>query len=120
MSLLHNILHPKATTPIDADQLQAYMQGTLNPEAQHKLEAQLQAGNDPFAEDAIEGLKALPAHNIDLTLYEINSTLHKKLAAKNKEKKKKLNTETITILAAVTILVLVIISYIIIHMSSTK
>jgi hypothetical protein len=114
MEELKKILSP-ANKPIDNNDLKNYLNGTLTNEQQHELESNL-SDEDPFVQDAIEGLKENNNSNIDFTIYEINKSVEKKLLQKKKKEKRKLNTGNLTIIAIFLILLLAIIGFIVIKM----
>ncbi len=104
-----------ANKPIENNDLTDYLNGKLTNIQQHEIESNF-SEEDPFVQDAIDGLKENTNHNIDFTIYEINKNIEKKLQLKRKKEKRKLNTGSLTIIAISLILLLVILGFILIKM----
>jgi hypothetical protein len=101
-------------TPIDNQDLKDYITGKFTKEEEHSFEMNL-SEEDPFVNDAIEGLKTTQK-DLDITLYEINKSVHKKLQGSTKKRKRTLQNSPNTIIAIALILLLITLGYIVIYM----
>jgi hypothetical protein len=105
--------------PLDNEALKAYVQDDMSNAAQHEMESQFEE-EDAFTQEAIDGLKETKPQNLDLTLFEINKKIDKKLAASKKNKRKVLNTTNTNTIAIIIILGLVIVGYIVVRLFLKK
>lgn len=96
---------------IDQEKLLQYLNGQMPAAEQHELEKQL--NDDPFLADAVEGLQGFKnSSEAELMAYQLNATLKKQLAKKEKHRKKRnLPDQTIVYFAIVLLLLLAVIAY---------
>lgn len=97
--------------PINNQKLADYLKGDLSKQEQYNVELGLNE-NDPFLQDAIDGLKDTKI-DIDLTIFEINNKLKKKLVKDQKKTNRKLNIQSIILIAVLLVLLLMTVGYII-------
>ena len=94
----------------DNEKLLNYLKDNLNDKERNQLEHSFE--NDPFANDAIEGLEQISSVNLPTIIDEINVNLRKEI---KKQKRKKRNTafsnQSWIYFAVALILLLLIITY---------
>ena len=112
MANLTNILHDDE---LKDDQLINYLQGNLNDEERHAIQAQML--EDDFTNDAIEGLETLTNKaKLPTYLEQLNRQLQKNIAIKNQRKaKRKLKDNPWIIIAIGIILVICVLGYYVLH-----
>lgn len=110
------IFDTSSKQPIDDDKLKAYLAGKLDEEARFELEASLLV--DSFESDAVEGLKALPNEDLNLSVQKLNKQLHKQIAKKQKRKRAQFSFPSFAIIAVIIILLLTILAYLVLHFST--
>ncbi len=100
---------------IEQDKLLDYLRKKLSADETHELEKQM--ADDPFINDAVEGLEEF-RNKQDLSLYvqQLNSELKKQLDKKNKRKeKRRLKEQPWLYISIVVLLALIVISYLVIR-----
>jgi len=97
-----------------------YLTHNLSHEKQLHLENAIE--QDPFVQDAIEGLRKIPdKQQINQSINELNQHLNKLVYTKNKRKqKRKLPVNQWAMLAVIVVLFVSIITYFIIHLQASK
>lgn len=105
---------------IDQETLLLYLQDQLSPEKKHALEKQLV--DNPFAGDAMEGLREIQdKRQIAYMVEMLNRDLKQKTAKKKKQRDKlKLPDQSQLYLTIVILLLLVIICFIVIYSLKSK
>ena len=100
---------------IDQETLLLYLQDQLTPERQHELEKQLI--DNPFASDALEGLRDIrDKKQIAYMVEMLNRDLHKKTEKRKKQREKqKLPDHSQLYLTIVILLILVVICFVVIY-----
>jgi hypothetical protein len=100
---------------VDQETLLKYLQGQLSADEQHELEKSVL--NDPFEDDALEGLSAMKnKQEIMAMVAQLNRDLKKKTDRRKKWKLERVvKLESWLLLAIVLILLLAVIGYLIIH-----
>jgi hypothetical protein len=108
---LKNIL-ADTNKDIDNQRLMDYISSHVSKQEGHEIEKTM--AEDPFINDAIEGLQDFkPAKDIQLSIDQLNNDLKKQIAKNKKWKdKRKINDQPYTYFAIILILLLLIISYI--------
>ena len=114
MDEVKNILN-NTTSNIDSHTLLQYAMGKLTTTEQHQVESTI-ATDDEFLNDAIEGLQATKNAQLELSIYEINKKVAKKLDLKVKKTKRKLSTANVTFITTLLILLFIALGYFIIHL----
>lgn len=97
------------------EELLQYLNRQLDEETNHSFEEQMI--NDPFMDDAVEGLQELK-NNKDLTnlATELNLKLKKQLQIKKQKKdKRKFKLQPVTYIALITLLLLILIAFVVIR-----
>jgi len=105
------------STEIDQETLLQYLQGTLSSERRHELEKQLV--DNPFANDALEGLKEFrDQQQISFMVDALNRDLKKKTEKRRMRRAKmKLPDQSWLYISIIIIILLIVISYMVIHRS---
>jgi len=99
---------------IDNQKLMDYISGKLNAEQKHEVEKWMI--DNPFFNEAVEGLQSADAKNIPASVEEINSTLRKYLQQKKKKRERNLFPLNLwTYIAVIFILALAVIVYLFLH-----
>ena len=100
---------------IEQEKLLQYLNRALPDAEQHELENQM--NDDPFMNDAMEGLQQMENKNkIPFLVQDLNKSLKKQLRKKNKRKNKGAFKEQSWIyLSAIILLTLLVIAYIVIR-----
>jgi REP element-mobilizing transposase RayT len=110
---LLNILQNKEQ-PIDNQQLIDYLKGTLEPNSQQSIEAQII--EDEMMQDALEGLSTIADKNkIEKITRDLNQAVNKKLANnKNKHQQtRKWKDQNWIMLAIATLLIIVVLCFLV-------
>ena len=106
---------------IEQDKLLDYLNKNLPDAEAHELEKQM--ADDPFMNDAVEGLTEFKdTKNLNFHVRELNQDLKKQLAKKSKRKVRKIKEQPWVYFTIILLLLLVIISYVLIkkHMDKKK
>ena len=98
---------------LSAEALMAYLEGTLSPEEQHKVERAL--AEEGLESDAIDGLKTLDSKTTRATVKKLNNDLKKNLAQTGLRRRKTGNSQT-TLIAVVLVLFLAVVAYLVLHL----
>lgn len=91
-------------SPQDNEERKLALLSSLNDELQE----------DPFAEDAAEGLEQMRQEDVQSIVHSLNAGLSKQIS-KKKRKKKPIPDQSGTYIIIVTLLVLIIIAYIVVR-----
>lgn len=108
-------ISPNHGKDIEQEKLLQYLNSELPDAEQHELENQM--NDDPFMNDAMEGLQQLEnKNNIPFLVQDLNKSLKKQLRKKNKRKNKAAFKEQPWIyLSAIILLTLIVIAYLVIR-----
>ena len=100
---------------IEQDKLLDYLNKKLSATDAHELEKQM--ADDPFVNDAVEGLDAFSnKKDLSLTVHQLNTELKKQLDKKKSRKdKRKLKDQPWIYISIVVLLVLIVVCYIVIR-----
>lgn len=101
---------------LEDQQLMDYLSGKMQQSEMHEMEAQMM--EDPFLEDALEGLSTIPStKDVDLNVAVLKKNLQHQLQ-KKKEKKKRPKSPQLywTYIAILIVLVTIIVSYFVIRL----
>ena len=99
---------------IDNQKLMDYISGKLNAEQKHEVEKWMI--DNPFFNEAVEGLQSADAKNISASVEEINNTLRKYLQQKKKKRERNLFPLHLwTYIAVIFILAMAVIVYLFLH-----
>ena len=99
---------------IDNQKLMDYFSGKLSAEQKHEVEKWMI--DNPFFNEAVEGLQASDAKNVSAKVEEINAALRKYLKLRKVRREKDLFPVNMwTIVAVLFILILVVVVYLILH-----
>jgi hypothetical protein len=107
---LKNILS-NSNKDIDNQQLMDYLSNRLSKDAQHEVEQQM--SDDPFFNDAIEGLQSVkPNTDVNQYVQQLNIDLQKQIAKnKNRRLKRRWKDQPWTYVVIAVILMLAVVSY---------
>lgn len=107
-------IFPSDRPDLDPDQLMRYVENRMSPAERQAFEAQL--NEDPFADDAVEGLQQLSAGtDISGITRQLNRNLRQQIQQNKKvREKKQLQTPAWLFAALLIILLLAIIGYFVI------
>ena len=109
---LKNILS-NLNNDIEQEKLLEYLNKELNAKEQHEVEAQL--NNDPFMNDAMEGLATIDKKtDIAVLVNELNRELAAKLSKKKERRKRPIGQAPWLYYAIIIILLLAVLGYIVI------
>ena len=99
---------------IDNQQLMDYLSSHLNKPSEHELEKTML--DDPFVNDAVEGLQQMPGNkNINAYVEQLNEDLNKQIAKnKKRREKRRLKDSPYTYLTIIILLVLLIICFVVV------
>lgn len=99
---------------IDNQQLMDYLGSHLNKPAEHEVEKAMM--DDPFVNDAVEGLQQIPGNkNIPAYVEQLNEDLNKQIAKnKKRREKRKLKDSPYTYYTIIILLVLLVICFIVV------
>ncbi len=98
---------------IDNQQLLAYLSDQLSKSNVHEVEKNM--ADDPFMNDAIEGLQQIDnKKNIPIHLEELQASLQKQLAKNAKRKKRRWQDNPQTYVITIIVIVLILICYVVI------
>jgi len=99
---------------IDNQKLMDYISGKLSAEQKHEVEKWMI--DNPFFNEAVEGLQASDAKNVSAKVEEINAALRKYLKLRKVRREKDLFPVNMwTIVAVLFILILAVVVYLILH-----
>jgi anti-sigma factor RsiW len=99
---------------IDNQKLMDYISGKLNAEQKHEVEKWMI--DNPFFNEAVEGLQNADAKNISGSVEEINNTLRKYLQQRKRKRERNLFPLNFwTYIAVIFILAMVVMVYLILH-----
>ena len=113
MSGLDDILNNDHKGKLPDELLQAYLEGRLTPGQQHEVEAWL--AEEGMESDAMEGLKALPAHETKQITDRLNYNLRHELS-KKKRRHKAIADNQWAWLAIFIVLMLCVLGFVVIKM----
>ena len=105
---------------IDNQQLMDYLSHHISTTDSHELEKTM--ADDPFMNDAVEGLQQLkPGKNLQIYVEQLNAGLQKQIG-KNKKRKdnRRIKENPYTYYAIIFILLLIVISFIIIKRNNVR
>jgi cytochrome c-type biogenesis protein CcmH/NrfG len=107
---LKNILN-NSNKDIDNQHLMDYLSQQLSKQESHDLEKMML--DDPFVNDAVEGLEQLPGKkSMAISVEQLNRDLQKQLAKKkNRKEKRKLKEQPWVYFAIILLLILTIVCY---------
>jgi cytochrome c-type biogenesis protein CcmH/NrfG len=107
---LKNILN-NSNKDIDNQHLMDYLSQQLSKQESHELEKMMV--DDPFINDAMEGLEQLPGKkSMAISVEQLNRDLQKQLAKKkNRKEKRKLKEQPWVYFAIILLLILTIVCY---------
>jgi hypothetical protein len=97
-------------SPQDNEERKLALLNSLNDDLNHEEES----GEDPFAQDAAEGLKQIKEEDVQSIVHSLNTSLAKQIH-KKKRKKRPIPDQTTTYLIIITLLVLIIVAYIVVR-----
>lgn len=105
---------PDSNKGIDNQQLVDYLTNNLSQPEQHEMEKIM--NDDPFVNDAVEGLQQVKEHkNITAYVEQLNNDLHKQIARNKKRKeKRKLKDSPYSYLIALILLLLLVVCFIVV------
>lgn len=95
------------------DQLLAYLEGKLPPDAQHDIEMWL--ADEGMENDALEGLQGMTAPERNASINKLNSKLKRTLAQNKKRRKSRLKADNNILMAVFIILILTVAAYYVIR-----
>jgi hypothetical protein len=97
---------------IDQHKLMQYINDSMSHENRNDIEREME--DDPFVNDAIDGLQEVNKEQLPILINEINLHLFKEVSKKKKRKRKStIANQNLTYIAVILILLLLIITYLI-------
>jgi anti-sigma factor RsiW len=98
------------------EQLLAYLEGRLPPEAQHEVERFL--ADEGLESDALEGLRQLGPKAAREAAGKLNQALHRRLKRKRPERHRYFSGNRWAWIAVLVVLMLVVLAYMVIRLST--
>lgn len=110
---LKNILS-NLNNDVEQEKLLEYLNKQLEAPQQHAIEQQM--ADDPFLNDAMEGLEALTPGDLPAMVKELNTGLHRQIEKSKHRRKRKNLVENWVYFSIVIIILLVVLGFLIIKM----
>jgi anti-sigma factor RsiW len=97
------------------EQLMAYLEGKLDPEAERQVEEWL--SEEGAEADAIEGLKAMPATETKKSVQELNRQLHQNILRGTPKRQRHFKEDFWGWIAVIVVILLVVLGYIVVRIA---
>lgn len=112
MSEQNPIFHPQPGTPVTEEQMLAYLEGRLAPEAARAVEEAL--ADEGLESDAVEGLQDMDAAEVKRLSARLNHGLQRKIRSGKRVRRRGMDNRW-ALLAVAVILLAAVLAYAVIH-----